>query len=93
VLAMMAAIDFGNVAVLAILGAFAVPLFGIFGWVLTSWVSNWRKVRVSEHLNALKQTMIERGLSADEIERIISAGQPRPRECRDTEDVPARRRF
>jgi hypothetical protein len=75
-----AVFDFNNVAVLSILGAFAVPIFGIFGWVLTTWAQNWRKVRVSEHLNALKQSMIERGLSAEEIERIINAGQPRPRQ-------------
>ena len=51
-------------------------LFG--GWVLAAIVhqlaSNWRQVRTSEHLAALKQTMVERGMTAEEIERVINAG-------------------
>jgi hypothetical protein len=46
------------------------------GWVITDIVKNWRKVRVSEHLAALKQSMIDRGMSADEIERVVAAGVP-----------------
>jgi hypothetical protein len=33
-------------------------------------------VRESEHQAALKQSMIERGMSADEIERVMNAGRP-----------------
>jgi hypothetical protein len=71
--------NFDVPGLVAVIGAFAVPIVAILGWVVTTWMSNWRKVRVSEHLAALKQTMIERGLSADEIERVINAGLP-PRE-------------
>jgi hypothetical protein len=63
-----------EVGMVAVVGAFAIPILGILGWVVTTWMENWRQVRVSEHLAALKQNMIERGLSVDEIERIISAG-------------------
>lgn len=55
---------------------FVVFVFG--GWVINSVVSsftnNWRQVRQSEQLAALKQTMVERGLSAEDIERIMNAG-------------------
>jgi len=65
-----------DVATIAVVGAFAVPVSGVVGWILTTWLDNWRQVRVSEHLAALKQNMIERGLSAEEIERVINAGLP-----------------
>jgi hypothetical protein len=45
-------------------------------WMVWEIARNWQKVRVSEHLAALKQSMIERGMSADEIERVINAGVP-----------------
>jgi hypothetical protein len=57
-------------------------IFG--GWVIGSAVrsiaTNWRRARESEHLAALKQSMIERGMSADDIERVINAGQ-KPADC------------
>jgi hypothetical protein len=34
----------------------------------------WRKVRQSEDLNALKQSMLDRGMSADEIATVVNAG-------------------
>jgi hypothetical protein len=46
------------------------------GWIITSIMHSWQKVRVSEHLAALKQSMIERGMSAQDIERVIKAGAP-----------------
>jgi hypothetical protein len=50
-------------------------LFG--GGVITSVVAliarNWRQARESEHLAALKQAMIERGMSAEDIERVVRA--------------------
>ena len=48
----------------------------VVGWIITELAGNWRKVRMSEHVNALKQSMIERGMSADEIERVLNAGIP-----------------
>jgi hypothetical protein len=83
----MSDVDAGLVAVL---GGFAVPIMGIIGWILTTWTDNWRKIRVSEHLAALKQTMIERGMSADEIERIIRAGMPAAKRAEPGTEVPAR---
>lgn len=52
---------------LAVVGAFAVPIvaFVSFAWFHAN------KVR-SE--SALKRAMVERGMSADEIERVLEAG-------------------
>jgi hypothetical protein len=51
-------------------------LFG--GWVIVaivrSFTDNWRKVREAEQTAALKQTMVDKGMSADEIERVLKAG-------------------
>jgi len=56
----------------------AVFIFG--GWVIyaaiASIAKNWRKARESEHLTLLKQSMIERGMSAEDIERVLKAGMP-----------------
>ena len=55
----------------------AVVLFG--GWIIPVVVGtvakNWRKARESEHLAALKQSMIERGMSVEEMERVIKLGK------------------
>jgi hypothetical protein len=45
---------------------FAVPIASILG-------SIWYKIERVRSDNELKRTMIERGMSADEIERIIAA--------------------
>jgi hypothetical protein len=51
-------------------------IFG--GWVIAAIVSsimgNWRKVREAEQMAALKQTMIDKGMSAADIERVLNAG-------------------
>src|SRR5262249_3447069 len=48
-------------------------LFG--GWVIVavanSIVKNWRMARESEHLAALKQTMVDKGMSVEDIERVV----------------------
>jgi hypothetical protein len=59
-----------------VLGLVVVIGLPTVGWVVSDLVKNWRTVRVSEHLAALKQTMVERGISAAEIERVINAGVP-----------------
>jgi hypothetical protein len=50
-------------------------IFG--GWIIVAVVArvakNWRMIHESEHAAALKQSMIERGMSADEIERVLRA--------------------
>jgi len=51
-------------------------IFG--GWIITGVVGsiagNWRKVREAEQNAALKQTMVEKGMSAADIERVLNAG-------------------
>jgi hypothetical protein len=51
-------------------------IFG--GWIITSVISsitgNWRKVREAEQNAALKQSMVEKGMSAADIERVMNAG-------------------
>jgi hypothetical protein len=47
----------------------------IVGWVVSSLATNWRRARESEHLAALKQSLAERGMSAEEIERVVNAGR------------------
>ena len=68
---------------------FVVFVFG--GWVINSVVSsiaeNWRHARVSEHLAALKQSLAERGMSAEEIERVVRAGLEGDEPARPKESV------
>ena len=46
-----------------------VPLASILGWY-------WLKLHQTRSDNALKQAMVERGMSAAEIERVMAAGAP-----------------
>jgi hypothetical protein len=52
-------------------------IFG--GWVIVavvrSFTDNWRRVREAEQAAALKQSMVDKGMSADEIERVLKAGK------------------
>jgi hypothetical protein len=41
--------------------------------LINSLAKHWRKVRESEHQAALKQSLVERGMSVEEIERIVRA--------------------
>jgi hypothetical protein len=54
------------------------PLIGIVAIVSASW-ARVRRAETHAHIvemeAALKQQMIERGMSADEIERVLAAGQ------------------
>lgn len=53
-------------------------IFG--GWVIVavvrSFTDSWRKVRETEQAAALKQSMVEKGMSASDIERVLKAGGP-----------------
>ena len=40
-------------------------------WIIAD---QWRRIRVAAYNARLKQLMIERGMSADEIERVLRAG-------------------
>ncbi len=57
---------------------FVTFIFG--GWVIVavvrSFTDSWRKVREAEQTAALKQSMVDKGMSAADIERILNAGQP-----------------
>ncbi len=53
---------------LSIAGAFSIPLAVIIG-------SAWYKMNKVRYENELKRSMIERGMSVDEIERVIAAGE------------------
>jgi hypothetical protein len=48
----------------------------MIGWIVYGIARSWQQVRVTEQLTALKQSMIERGMTAEEIERVMSAGVP-----------------
>ena len=51
-------------------GAFmAIPIIGIIA-------GTWYKIEQTKSVNNLKRKMVERGMSADEIERVIKAGPP-----------------
>jgi hypothetical protein len=54
-------------------------LFVGIGWMLTSiissWSKHWRDIRLGEAEAALKTKMVERGMSADEIERVLRSEQ------------------
>jgi hypothetical protein len=59
------------IPIVAISAVFGVPLL----WHAVDAVSAaWRQVRVAEQNAALKQQMIDRGYSADEIVRVLEAG-------------------
>jgi hypothetical protein len=51
-------------------------IFG--GWVIVavvrSFTDSWRKVREAEQTAALKQSMVDKGMSAEDIERVLKAG-------------------
>lgn len=67
---------FGNIPAILLITF----IFG--GWVIVgvvrSFTDNWRKVRVAEQTAALKQTMIDKGMSAEDIERVLRAGSTPP---------------
>ena len=62
-----------------------IVLFG--GWIIPAVAAiiakNWRKARESEHLAVLKQSMIERGMSVEEMERVIDMGKASKGTCDD----------
>lgn len=54
------------------------PLIAIVAIIAGAWASVRRveaRAQIAELEAALKQQMIERGMSADEIERVLAAGQ------------------
>ena len=53
--------------------AIAMPLLG---WMVTTVARERRRARESEHRAILKQQMLDRGISADDIKTVLEAGQP-----------------
>ena len=63
----------GMIALMVLAGGWVIPV------TAAAIAKNWRRARESEQLAILNQSMIERGMSADEIERVINAGMPAKR--------------
>jgi hypothetical protein len=65
--------------------AFLIPITAIVVGCLTGIIckmsDNWRKVRVSEMELALKQEMLQRGMAAEEIDRVMTASSSGKRRC------------
>ncbi len=57
-----------NVATIAVVGGLAIPLVAIIGGI-------WHKIAKDNAENDLKRSMIERGMSVDDIERVLRAGK------------------
>jgi hypothetical protein len=58
---------------------FIIPVLAIAGGIVISLVSiistQWRKARQAELETALKQDMLSRGFSAEEIERVLKSSK------------------
>ena len=57
--------------IIAIIAVVMGPLIAIVAVIM----GHWRKVKIAEIEAALKQQMIDKGMSADEIERVLIATQ------------------
>ena len=55
-----------NVATVAVVAVFSVPIVAILA-------GTWRHIEKTRSDNILKRDMINRGMSADEIERVLAA--------------------
>ena len=58
---------FWNEQTIAVVMVFAVPIIAILAVF-------WHKLETHKSDNELKRSMVERGFTADEIERVIAAG-------------------
>jgi hypothetical protein len=59
---------------IAVLGAFAVPILAIVGWIITG----RRQHQLKEMEIALKHEMIARGMTAGEVERVLKVSSKNP---------------
>ncbi len=60
------------IGLVAVVGGLLVVITSVLGGI-------WREVRKTEIAAALKQDMLNRGMSADEIEAVLEAGTKRSR--------------
>lgn len=55
-----------------------IPFVAIVGGMLfvlgSVWINNWRHIQVARHQTELKQQMLAKGMSADEIATVVNAG-------------------
>ncbi|HEY2786741.1 MAG TPA: hypothetical protein VGJ05_17400 [Fimbriiglobus sp.] len=56
-----------------------IPFVAIVGGMLfvlgTVWVNNWRQVAIARHNVELKQQLLAKGMSSEEIINVINAGK------------------
>ena len=64
-----------SVDIPAIIGT-SLPLAGILVGIVAILAVNWRKAKVTECRAVLTQNMIDKGFSAEEIERVLAAHDP-----------------
>jgi hypothetical protein len=67
-------------------GYIALIFIAVFGLPMVAGIVGyfWYKLRRDEILASLKRDMLERGLSAEEIQKVIEAGAPAPGEVDQT---------
>lgn len=68
----MDGVTFGTVAAAGVCGGMALY------YTVDSVAGHWRRAKVAEFAAALKQQMVEKGYTADDIVRVIAAGPERP---------------
>src|SRR5438045_814376 len=68
----------GTMDLTQVLLALGIPGVAIICWAVTHCVGEWLKARQTESELALKQEMVARGMSADDILRVLHAG-PAPK--------------
>ena len=56
--------------------ATSVPLAGILIGIIAVLAVNWRKAKVTECRAVMTQNMLDKGFTADEIERVLLANDP-----------------
>jgi hypothetical protein len=71
------------------------PLFLVFGWLTVTCVVGtvgyyWSKARRDDQEAALKQEMLQRGLSADDIVKVIQASKGKALKTTPSEGLAAR---
>jgi hypothetical protein len=56
-----------------------VPVVAIVGGMLFTlgmiWVHSWRQIVIARHNTSLKEQLLAKGMSADEIAKVVNAGQ------------------
>jgi hypothetical protein len=66
------------------------------GWIIpvtaAAIAKEWRRARESEQLAILKQSMIERGMSVEEMERVLNAGLPDKKGSKERKSSPSHER-